>query len=103
MPDLDAMKDEVFALLKNEAKDLWDGEEDTEFLKEVGGDMAGLRFQRLAAATEAEKDALDTEIAIVDETIKQRLQQKLNLLNEKGRSLLPTILGTILKTLVGVR
>ena len=94
--DLDDLKAEFIDLLKEEAKDLWDGEEDTEFLEEVGADLASLRFKKLIAS-EAEKETLDTEIGIVRETIAQKFQQKKNKLNKKGLEILPRIFSVLIK------
>lgn len=102
MPTLETIRDEVFALLKGETKDLWDGEEDTEFLKEVGTDIAKLRFVRLGLTTDSEKESFKAELAIAEESLAQKVQQKKNKLNKKGQDLLPMILGVILKTLVSV-
>ena len=101
MPDLEAIKDGIRAVLKEKAKGLWDGEEDTDFLEEVVGDLAKLRLMKLTVSDE-DKESLKDETEMAAETLEQKVQQKKNKLNKMGKSLLPEILSTILKTLVSV-
>jgi len=98
--NLDEIKENVLGLLKNEAKDLWEGEEDSEFLKDVGTDIANLRFQYLTAGDEDAKKAVRRELDFAEETVSQKLQAKRNLLNRKGQDLLPQILGILMKVAV---
>ena len=102
MPDIDLekLKGEVLSLLKEETGDLWDGDEDEEFLKEMVKEIAALRFKKLTAGSDAEREKLKREIRIVEATIGQRVQQKMNKLNAKGQSILPRILGVLTKVAV---
>ncbi len=102
MPDIDLekLKGEALALLKEEAGDLWDGAEDEEFLKDLAKEIAGLRFKKLTAKSDEEREKLKREIRIVEATIGQRVQQKMNRLNAKGQSILPRILGVLTKVAV---
>lgn len=73
-------KDIIAEVLGDASEGLWDGPKDTEFLKEVGGELATLRAKKLAGTPVA-----DTEIAILEETLLQRAAQKGLRLNDFKR------------------
>jgi len=82
---------ELLPILKDGAKSLWEGPEDTEFLKTVSADIAKLGLQKLGGAD------VSGEIAILEEAVRQRAFQKQIRLNGIGETILPKIIGIAAK------
>lgn len=75
-------KDIIADVLGEASEGLWDGAKDTEFLKEVGAELATLRAKKLAGSP-----VPDAEISILEETLLQRATQKGLRLNDFKRVL----------------
>lgn len=95
MPDIKEAAELVLPILQDGAKSLWDGAEDTEFLKEMALEIGKLRALKLTGVGD-----LDAEIAILEETVRQRATQKRIRLNGVGESMLPKIIGIALKVAI---
>lgn len=79
--DVNVVGDKLAAVLTGAAKGLWKGPEDVAFLKEVGLDLAKLKAQQLAGSD------VSGEIAIVEETVNQKILGKRLDFNEKAEFL----------------
>lgn len=75
-------KDIIADILGEATEGLWDGPKDTEFLKEVGKELAQLRAKKLAGSPVPE-----VEIDIVEEALLQRAAQKALKVNDFKRLL----------------
>lgn len=90
--DAKSIADQILPVLRDGAKELWDGPEDAEFLKEMALEIGKLRARKIAG-----DDSLDFEIKVVEETVKQRAMQKEIRLNGLGEQILPKIIGMAAK------
>lgn len=90
MPDLKDIGSEVLSILKDSTKDLWDGPEDTDFLKTVGVEIFKLRAQKIAGI-----QGLEVEIEVLEEAVKQKTMQKAIRVNGLGEKVLHKIVGIV--------
>jgi hypothetical protein len=90
---LDQAKDEALAILKEVASDLWDGEEDKDFLKDVALDLAKLRIKKLNARNDAAKEQIKHELKFTEAAIHQKQAQKMLRLNKLGQAVLPKLIS----------
>lgn len=79
--DINAVGGKLADVLKGAAKGLWNGPEDVAFLKEVGIDLAKLKAQQLAGTD------VSGEIAVVEETVNQKILGKRLDFNEEAEFL----------------
>lgn len=77
MPEI---KDIITDVLGEATDGIWDGPKDTEFLKEVGKELAELRAKKLAGSPVPE-----VEIDLVEEALLQRAAQKALKVNDFKR------------------
>jgi len=93
--DTKALAENLLPVLRDGARGLWDGPEDEAFLKEMAKEAASLAARKVAGDT-----TVEMEIAIIQETVRQRTVQKSIRVNGIGEEVLPRILGIAFKALL---
>jgi hypothetical protein len=88
--DLKDLGNQLLPILKDGVSDLWDGPEDTEFLKLIAQDIAKLTAQKVAGDATA-----DGEIAILAEAVRQKAMQKTIRLNGVGEKVFHKIISIV--------
>lgn len=96
--DLNLLKDEIFAALKESASEYFDKEEDLNSLKEVAEEMAKLRLQMLVGDEAAKADAA-ANLKTWENIARMRVAQKVIKAGSGFEDVLIKILGVAAKVL----
>ena len=97
MAELDKLQNEVLSIIKEESKDLWKKEEDTEFLKNISLDIAAQQIKVRTAVSDEKRAEYLANIAHLQTQLQGRIASKKNDLINTGDWILTKVVNVALK------
>lgn len=100
MTDFNKYKDDLFNILKEEAKDLWEKKEDPAFLKKIAEDIAKQKIKLETADTERKKKTCKKNLDHLMTQLEGKIASKKNKLIKKGDVILQKMVNITIKLII---